>query len=169
MSDPALPVQVSSVAAHRIVLARAKRAKPLGARLCWHPFAGFVFALSQSRPKVSMRQHALVDLCTGAGMLTDPWPKLTTIARADEAGVSVRARDPGWQSIDSVRALGVARELTLTSSLKRLKLVGTPSLRVVERHDVLWKPNWLCSYEISGRTVEVLVDGVNGRFFVVGA
>lgn len=136
--------------------------------LRYHPFSGFVhsFVVPKFRnPRRQERLNTLVDRYTGKAFVTDPWPALTLVdehVRRDEVS------DPGWNSTSFETARRRAARLVATIAVRHLRLAGNPQVKETESYELVWKPNWLLSGELHNRPVRILVDGLNGGYYVVG-
>lgn len=116
-------------------------------------------------PRRQERLNTLVDRYTGKAFVTDPWPALTL---ADEGVRRDEVSDPGWNSTSFETARRRAARLVATIAVRHLRLAGNPHVKETESHELVWKPNWLLSGELHNRPVRILVDGLNGGYYVVG-
>ena len=162
------PPVLTAEQAWQVVTKKTPGLQPAGQRLRWHPFSGFVFAVRHplnagGSPK---RAFTLVDRLSGQATLTDPWPQLGELSAA-QAGECVP--DPGWNSIDADEAALRAHRLVSTAALRRNRLATSAEITVLRAVESLWKPNWLLTGALDGRSLTILVDGINGGYYVVGS
>lgn len=162
MSELVLETLVSEQDAGRALRAKAADITIHSARLRHHPFAGFRFHVPQ--PGGGGKQaHVLVDYYSGKAFLSDPW---RTIAAADAKLDAVA--DPQWNTIDFQTARERAESLVRTAAMRRARLAWRGGTREVHSVETVWKPNWLVSSSIAGRDYRIMVDGLNGGYFVIG-
>lgn len=160
---------VSADQAWAAVQAKAPRLARVGESLSYHPFAGFehVFSVPRFRnPLRRERVNTLVDRYTGKAFITGPWSMLEPIRIGDERA---RVSDPGWNSTSFETARVQASRLVGTVAMRHLRLAQNPRLEETVSHELLWKPNWLLTGQLHDRTIRVLVDALNGGYYVVGA
>jgi hypothetical protein len=140
---------------------RAHSLQITSATLAYHPFAGFEFTMPGPFAIVATAR-VLVDRFTGKPFLSGAWEE------AAPAPLSARVRDPQWNTIDRAEALRRARSLVQTARLKRAKLSVLQDTCLVRTVSTVWKPNWLVHVSSRGREFKILVDGLSGRYFVIG-
>lgn len=142
---------------------RAPKLRKLRAELKYHPFAGIVFDMPTLLGAVQ-RVHTLVDYYTGKAFLTGEWK-----GHAETVPEHQRVTDPQWATVSLDQARHRASQTVATANLRRTRLAGRGGLR--ERHVVptVWKPNWMFHTELEGRNLEIMVDGLNGSYFVIGS
>lgn len=160
---------VSADQAWATIHAKAPRLQRVAESLSYHPFAGFEHTFSVPRFRNPLRRekvNTLVDRYTGKAFITGPWSKLQPIRNDDEGA---RVRDPGWNSTSFEAARMRASRLVGTVAMRHLRLAQNPRLEETESHELLWKPNWLLTGQLHDRTIRVLVDALNGDYYVVGA
>lgn len=169
MSGLEFPSAVTADQAWAVVQAKAPGLVRGAEQLRYHPFSGFVhtFVVPRFRnPLGQERMNTLVDYYTGKAFITDPWPALTTV----DAGVCrSEVSDPGWNSTSFDTARRRAARLVGTVAIRHLRLAQNPRLEETESHELVWKPNWLLTGQLQNRPVRILVDALNGGYYVVGS
>ena len=163
MIEVEFPALLTREQASASVRAKAATFEVDSATLSYPPFAGFVHAMALPRTMEESRIHTLVDRLTGKTFITDPWPEL----RQAGAG-SGRVEDPLWNSISFEDARLRSRRLVATASLRKMKLGHNSRIREIQSHEKIWKPNWLLAGRLGDQELKVLVDGMNGGYYVVG-
>jgi hypothetical protein len=137
--------------------------------LQYHPFSAFVhtFAVPKFRnPRRQERMNTLVDRYTGKAFITDPWPELEPVLTD---AVRNEVSDPGWNSTSFEAARRKAARLVGTVAVRHLRLAQNPRVKELESHELVWKPNWLLSGQLQNRSIKILVDALNGGYYVVGS
>lgn len=160
---------VSADQAWAVIQAKTPRLLRVGESLSYHPFAGFEHAFSVPRFRNALRRervNTLVDRYTGKAFITGPWSMLQPIQIGDEWG---RVSDPGWNSTSFETARTRASRLVGTVAMRHLRLAQNPRLEETESHELLWKPNWLLTGQLQDQKIRILVDALNGGYYVVGA
>lgn len=163
MSDLEFPALVSEEQAWASVKAKAAGFEPENAALIYHPFAGFVHGMRLPRSKEESQVHTLVDRLTGKTFITDPWPKMRQASQKH-----AQVQDPRWNSVNFEDARLRSRRLVSTASLRKMKLGHNSKIREIVSYERIWKPNWLLSGRLGSQKIQVLVDGMNGGYYVVG-
>lgn len=147
---------------------KAPGIRQLGAELSHHPFSGFVHGYrTASRWAGESRIHTLVDRLTGKTFITDPWPPL--LAAEGEPAAVGHVADPGWNTIGFEAARQRSGRLVSTAIMRKNKLGRDAGIREVASHELIWKPNWLLEAALGDRKLRILVDGMNGGYYVVGS
>src|SRR5699024_3183263 len=113
-----------------------------------------------------MLAHALVDLVGGRAYATEHWDDVG-FQLIDDVEVSSRLRPP-TPVLSGDEAGQTARRLMNSGLLRRRGLDFRGRL---EEHERLYfgKPNWWVQGEHHGRTVELVIDGLNGNHYVFQA
>lgn len=163
MTELELPPLLSEEQAWAALKAKAAGIEPESATLTYHPFAGFVHGMRLPRSKSESQVHTLVDRLTGKTFITDPWPALRPVSQKH-----AQVQDPHWNSVDFEEARMRSRKLVSTASLRKMKLGHNSRIREIEGHEKIWKPNWLLTGHLGKQKLQVLVDGMNGGYYVVG-
>ncbi|MHA6800095.1 hypothetical protein [Bounagaea algeriensis] len=166
MTARALPVRVPAQEAVDLCARRAPRAQVADAELHYHPFVAVAFDVIRTRRGLfrrrasgtspSRRVHALVDAVGGRTYLTEPWPELE---RHD--GFPGPSGD-----ITTVEAVRRATAAVSTQLLRGRRLLDPGVLQQAGVIDRVWKPNWVVPLVHRGRQLRVLVDGMNGSYYV---
>lgn len=184
-SDLVWPVAVPAEEAVRRVSRRLPGTPELAAQLYHHPFLGMTFLLDRrsgsrwgraggSSGTGALVAAVLVDLVSGRPFLTDPWDDadLTTRANAaaDTPGHGVpdgpEPRGPRPRITDD-QAIAAGREL-LPGVLTRRRRLDALAAAELDRAPVRFgKPNWWITGRSDGRELQVVVDALNGRHYVV--
>lgn len=160
---------LSSDQAWEIAQKKAPLLERVEQTLLYHPFAGFEYAFSVPRLRSKLRRervNTLVDRYTGKAFITGPWSELQPIAMNEEAR---RVKDPGWNSTTFETARSKASRLVGTVAMRHLRLAQDPRVEETRSYELLWKPNWLLTGRLQDRTIQILVDGLNGDYYVVGS
>lgn len=162
-----LPPLVSADRARDIVRRRAPALRQGDISLRFHPFAGFVHHVRNPMFGAThgTRAYTLVDRSTGKVFVTDPWPPLERAAEED-AGL-VAPEHPGLAlSMEQARALA-ARTVSV-AALQKFRLARTSVITVADEHELVWKPNLLLTCHGRSGEIRILVDGLNGNYYVLG-
>ncbi|WP_279402288.1 hypothetical protein [Arthrobacter sp. JCM 19049] len=162
MNEVVLTTLVDEQDAWRVLKSKAPQLHAGSARLLHHPFAGFQFQV----PQPARRQraaHVLVDYYSGKAFLSDPW-RLEDAAGLDLAKV----KDPKWNTIDFETARHKAAALVRTASMRKAKLAWRGGVKEQSCVRTVWKPNWMLQARIADQDYRIMVDGLNGGYFVVG-
>lgn len=139
----------------------------IGVSLTHHPFSGFVHLVRHpGLPKdADSSIHTLVDRLTGRAYITEAWP---LIEHASDACDFERVTDPGWNTITYEQARENATRLLRTAALRRYRLARFHTVEEQDGFELIWKPNWVLSAVLDNREFKVLVDGLNGGYYVIG-
>lgn len=163
MTELVLDALVDERDAGRVLRAKAPGLEITQARLRHHPFAGFEFSVPRPGGGIS-RTHVLVDYFSGKGFLSGPWQ------HAEQAPEEFDpVSDPGWNTIDFETARDRAAALVRTAALRRARLAWRGGVREEHSVQTVWKPNWVMDVALAGNAYQIMVDGVNGGYFIVGA
>ena len=166
MTAHALPVRVPAQEAVDLCVRRAPRAQVADAELHYHPFVAVAFDVTRSRRSLLRRRatgtapprrvHALVDAVGGRTYLTEPWPELERHDVIHGPGGDIATGE-------AVRRATAAVSTQILRSRRLLDPGGLQRVRVIDR---VWKPNWVVPLVHRGRQLRVLVDGMNGSYYV---
>lgn len=159
----AMAAAVDAGAAWQAVARRLPEAEQGPVRLVHHPFTGVCFEVVGRRGRSLGHAYALVDQRTGKAYVTDPWPELGPVP--DDA----RATTPAHEGASTARAVGVARRTIATGLVRRWRLGRTFVLHPVEVVTTIWKPNWLVDAHLGPDVISLIVDGLDGSHYVIGA
>lgn len=163
MIEAEFPALLTREQASAAVRAKAAAFEVESASLSFHPFAGFIHSMTLPRTRAESTIHTLVDRLTGKTFITDPWPELRHTASGQG-----RVDDPRWNSISFENARMRSRHLVATASLRKMKLGHNSRIREIHSYEMIWKPNWLLVGKLGDQELKVLVDGMNGGYYVVG-
>lgn len=169
MSGVKFAPAVTADQAWNVVRAKAPGLVRGAEELQYHPFSGFVhtFAVPKFRnPLRQERMNTLVDRYTGKAFITDPWPELEPVA---VDAVRHEVSDPGWNSTSFEAARDKAARLVGTVAVRHLRLAQNPRVKEIASHELVWKPNWLLSGQLQKQPLRILVDALNGGYYVVGS
>ena len=159
---------VSEEEAWSIVQAKAPKLRRSKIELRQHPFSGFIYRFRHpgSKRLLEERLHTLVDRFTGSAFITEAWAAPVVLKSLSQES---RVSDPHWRSITFEEARQRATEMIRAASLRRYRLMLRRPLEELESYELIWKPNWLLTGTLMDRQLRILVDGLNGSFYVVGS
>lgn len=182
--DLVWPVAVPSEVAVRTVARRLHPGVDLTARLYHHPFLGMMFLCGAPVRRFRSRAAAgqvlaavVVDLVGGRPYLSDPWNDEDFTTRAAALGVggptatalgAVPVRGPAPR-LGEAEAVAAGRSLLpdVLARRRRLDPVGPTELAAPPVY--FGKPNWWVAGRDGDRSIEVVVDALNGRHYVASA
>lgn len=164
MTDLVLRTLVDERDAQQILAAKAPGLEVATARLRHHPFAGFVFEIPQLAGRAGT-SHALVDYYSGKAFVTGPWQE----REPDACPPLDPVADPQWNTIDFDTARRRATALLSTAALRRSRLAWRGGIRETRCVAKVWKPNWVIEATHEARSYCIMVDGVNGGYFIAGS
>lgn len=159
----AMAAEVSAEDAWQRVFRRLPEARRGQVHLVHHPFTGVCFEVTGRRGRSLGHAYALVDQRTGKAYLTDPWPELGPPPQ------DARPTEPAHAGASVANAVGVARRTIATGLVRKWRLGRSFVLRPVEVVTQVWKPNWIVEAHLGTDVITVIVDGLDGSHYVVGA
>src|SRR5690606_18866848 len=80
-----------------------------------------------------------------------------------------KVSDPNWNTITYEEARNRATRIICAARLRRFRLAQHCDLEELESYELIWKPNWLLTGTIGTQKFKILVDGLNGGYYVVGS
>lgn len=161
----AWPLQVTEEKVMAWVRRRLPGAREVSAQLYHHPMLGIAYRWR--RPLAQpLLAHALVDLVGGRAYAADHWDNVA-FQPIDDVEVS-RSLTPPAPVVSEDEAEQTARRLVNSVLLRRRRLDFAGRL---EEHDSLFfgKPNWWVQGVHHGRSLELVIDGLNGNHYVFRA
>lgn len=164
VNELVLKTLVDDQDSQRILAAKAPGLRVESAKLRHHPFAGFIFEVPQLAGR-SGQAHVLVDYYSGKAFVCDPWQA----EDAETDHVLDRVADPQWNTIDFDTARRRAKALLSTAALRRARLAWRGGVREKSSVAKVWKPNWMIEASLEKKSYRVMVDGLNGGYFIIGS
>lgn len=155
----AIRTNINRAEAWQVIESKLPGSKRMSVAPSHHPFFAFEYDIIVKHSSVG-RVGILVDAVGGAVSTVSEWP--TTRWLSDFECSSMR-----HVVLDTEAARIRARRAAASRVMRKLKIWKLFTLSETRVISTLWKPNWIVHAAWRAQYVHVLVDGLDGSYYVV--
>lgn len=153
-----IPANIGHREAWQLLASKLPGSQYLASNSTYHPFSAFEFDIIVKSSSIG-RIGVLVDAMGGSVSTISEWPETRSLSETERNALSTPVLD-----LDAARVQ--ARRASASRVMRKLKIGKLFTLFETRTIEILWKPNWMVELVWRDQDVRVLVDGLDGSYYV---